>query len=55
MYKYASCGKKIDLKSRKQIIYDIKLKFFDGKNIIFNVKCNGGIYIRSLAVDIQIN
>lgn len=52
LYKYARCGEKINLKARKQIIYDIKLKFFDGKNIIFYVKCNTGTYIRSLAVDI---
>lgn len=51
-YEYARCGEKIKLNARKQIIYDIKLKFFDGQNIVFYVKCNSGTYIRSLGVDI---
>ena len=52
LYEYARHGKSIDLKARKQQIYDIKLKKFDGKNITFYVKCDTGTYIRSLGVDI---
>lgn len=52
LYKYARENKKVDVKERTQIIYDVRLMAFKKDRIYFYVKCNKGTYIRSLAVDL---
>ncbi len=52
LYKYARENKEVDIKARKQIIYDVRLIHYKKDHIYFYVKCNKGTYIRSLAVDL---
>lgn len=55
LYQYAREGKRIELEPRKIEIYKIKLINIDSENkqIIFEVECSKGTYIRSLCVDIS--
>ncbi|MGN1182048.1 MAG: tRNA pseudouridine(55) synthase TruB [Faecalibacillus sp.] len=52
LYEYARKGEQIEVKAREIEIYQIDLISFDGKNIVFDVMCSKGTYIRSLCVDI---
>ena len=54
LYEYARSGKSVDIKPRKIEIYNINLIEIDAKNdeIIFEVFCSKGTYIRSLCEDI---
>ena len=56
LYEYARKGEKVDILSRSIEIYNIKLIKIDNKNfeIIFEVSCSKGTYIRSLCEDIAI-
>lgn len=52
LYEYARAGKEVKIEPRDIEIFSIDFISFDGKNIIFDVKCSKGTYIRSLCVDI---
>ena len=52
LYEYAREGKKVDVKSRKIEIYEIKLIDVIDNKILFKVHCSKGTYIRSLCEDI---
>lgn len=52
LYEYAREGKKVDIKPREIEIYNIKLKRYYNNEIIFEVKCSKGTYIRVLCEDI---
>lgn len=53
LYEYAREGKIIDIPPREIEIYNIDLKSFNEKDeIIFEVECSKGTYIRSLCEDI---
>ena len=54
LYEDARCGEKLEIKPRKIKIYSINLNKIDEKNkeIIFEVSCSKGTYIRSLCEDI---
>ena len=52
LYEYARKGEKVEIKSRKVIIFDIKLLELKENNITFKVHCSKGTYIRSLCEDI---
>ncbi|MCQ2795054.1 MAG: tRNA pseudouridine(55) synthase TruB [Bacilli bacterium] len=52
LYEYAREDKKVKVKPRVQIIYDVRLIAFKKDHIYFYVKCNKGTYIRSLGVDL---
>ena len=52
LYQYARENKIINVKTRIQHIYDIRLIATYNHKINFYVKCNKGTYIRSLGVDI---
>ena len=56
LYEYARGGEKIDVLPRNIEIYNIKLIKIDNKKfeIIFEVSCSKGTYIRSLCEDIAI-
>ena len=56
LYEYARSGEKIDVLPRNIEIYNIKLIKIDNKKfeIIFEVSCSKGTYIRSLCEDIAI-
>ncbi len=51
LYKRARKGQKVEVKSRKVIIYDFKITRVEGKQVDFEVHCSKGTYIRSLAHD----
>ncbi len=52
-YKLARQGEQVQLKSRKITIYEIKLVYQpNADTFVFDVKCSGGTYIRSLARDV---
>ena len=51
LYKYARAGEKTEIKSRKVQIHRFELKRIDLPNLVFEVKCSKGTYIRSLAND----
>ena len=55
LYEYARSGKTVEIKPRKIEIYNINLMEIDIKNseIIFEVFCSKGTYIRSLCEDIS--
>lgn len=55
LYEYAREGKQPEIKSRNIEIYDIKLLKINmaEKQIVFNVKCSKGTYIRTLCEDIS--
>lgn len=54
LYEYARRGETVEIKPREIEIYSINLKEIDEKNkeIIFEVSCSKGTYIRSLCEDI---
>ena len=52
LYEYARKGEKVNLKPRQIEIYSIKLIELIGLEIIFEVSCSKGTYIRSLCEDI---
>lgn len=52
LYEYAREGKEIEIEPRDIEIFMIDLISFDGINIVFDVCCSKGTYIRSLCVDI---
>ncbi len=52
LYEYARQGKKLDIEPREIEIYNIKLKKYENNEIIFEVECSSGTYIRSLCEDI---
>ena len=52
LYEYARNGQHVDIQPRQIEIYQIDFISFDGKNIVFDVSCSKGTYIRSLCVDI---
>ena len=53
LYEYAREEKKVDIPSRRIEIYNIELKNFNGKDeIVFEVECSKGTYIRTLCEDI---
>ncbi len=51
-YKLARRGVDVKLKKRSVYVHDIKLIFWDPPELVIDVKCSAGTYIRSLAVDI---
>jgi tRNA pseudouridine55 synthase len=51
-YKRARQGEKVELKSRKITISDIKLESYSYPKAVFKVSCTSGTYIRSLINDI---
>ena len=54
LYEYARSGETVEIKARKIEIYNINLIKIDSENkeIIFEVSCSKGTYIRSLCEDI---
>ena len=52
LYEYAREGKKVDIKLREIEIYKMKLKEYNNTEIIFEVECSKGTYIRTLCEDI---
>jgi len=52
LYEYARKGEKVELKPREIEIYNIKLIKINDLEIIFEVSCSKGTYIRSLCEDI---
>ncbi|MCQ2792790.1 MAG: tRNA pseudouridine(55) synthase TruB [Bacilli bacterium] len=52
LYQYARENKEVQLKTREQTIYDVRLMAYEKHKIYFYVKCNKGTYIRSLGVDL---
>jgi H/ACA ribonucleoprotein complex subunit 4 len=44
-------GAAVARRRRKRKIYSLELLEFDGKNVLFDVKCEAGTYIRTLAED----
>lgn len=52
LYEYARAGKQVEIKPREIEIYNIDFKRYENNEIIFEVKCSKGTYIRSLCEDI---
>lgn len=52
LYEYARNGEEVDIKERNIEIMMIKMISFSNNEIVFDVKCSKGTYIRSLCVDI---
>jgi tRNA pseudouridine55 synthase len=44
-------GKEFEMKSRKVMIYDLKIEKFEWPEVVIKVKCGSGTYIRSLIND----
>lgn len=53
-YKYARSGQKIRMKPRKVTIKHITIIKYRWPNLLLNVECGPGVYIRSLARDIGV-
>lgn len=53
LYEYAREGQNVDIKPRSIEIYSIILKSIKNNEIIIDVKCSKGTYIRSLCSDIS--
>lgn len=51
-YALARKGEKVELKSRKVVFYDLKLKSYSWPMLRISVHCSSGTYIRSLAHDL---
>ncbi len=51
LYEFARIGKKIDIQSRKVIIYNLEFSNINLPDLNFKLKCSKGTYIRSLAND----
>lgn len=54
LYEYARKGEKVELKPRQIEIYGINLIEIDELEIVFEVSCSKGTYIRSLCEDIAL-
>ncbi len=53
LYEYARSGEKVEIKPREIEIYNIELKSINGQDeIVFEVECSKGTYIRTLCEDI---
>lgn len=52
LYEYARNGEEVEIKERDIEIFMIELISFENNEIVFDVKCSKGTYIRSLCVDI---
>ena len=52
LYEYARNGEEVEIKERNIEIMMIKMISFSNNEIVFDVKCSKGTYIRSLCVDI---
>ena len=52
LYEYARNGEEVEIKERDIEIMMIQLISFSNNEIVFDVKCSKGTYIRSLCVDI---
>lgn len=53
LYEYARNGQTVEIKPRDIEIYNISLKFYNGKDeIIFELECSKGTYVRVLCEDI---
>nr|WP_318001233.1 tRNA pseudouridine(55) synthase TruB [uncultured Faecalibacillus sp.] len=52
LYEYARNGEEVEIKERDIEIMMIKMISFSNNEIVFDVKCSKGTYIRSLCVDI---
>lgn len=55
LYEYARNGEEVEIKERNIEIMMIKMISFSNNEIVFDVKCSKGTYIRSLCVDIAQN
>lgn len=51
-YEFARAGVEVEMKQADICIYELELKLTDQNQLIFNVECSKGTYIRSLAHDI---
>ena len=51
LYEFARIGKKIDIQSRKVVIYNLEFRKINLPDLNFKLKCSKGTYIRSLAND----
>ena len=51
LYEFARIGKKIDIQSRKVVIYNLEFSSIKLPDLNFKLKCSKGTYIRSLAND----
>lgn len=54
LYELARQGKVVERKARPISIYELKLQAFDGEQMVLEVFCSKGTYIRSLAEDIGV-
>lgn len=52
LYEYARSGEEVEIEPRDITIHDIKLVDIKDNEIVFDVVCSKGTYIRSLCVDI---
>lgn len=53
LYEYARNGQEVEIKPRDIEIYNISLKYYNDKDeIVFEVECSKGTYIRTLCEDI---
>ncbi len=55
LYKLAREGKKVDVPEREVTIYSIDIVDFSDNNLIIDVECSKGTYIRSLCKDIAVS
>ena len=51
LYEFARIGKKIEIQSRKVVIYNLEFSKINFPDLNFKLKCSKGTYIRSLAND----
>ena len=51
LYEFARIGKKIEIQSRKVVIYNFEFSKINLPDLNFKLKCSKGTYIRSLAND----
>jgi tRNA pseudouridine55 synthase len=52
LYEYARQGIEVERTPRAVTIFSLDMQFFDGIDIIFDVDCSKGTYVRTLAQDI---
>ena len=52
LYEYARQGIELERAPRTVTIFSLDMQYFDGVNIIFDVDCSKGTYVRTLAQDI---
>lgn len=51
-YELARRGEKVELKSKKVVVYSIKLISYKNNKIVLEIECGSGTYIRSIGRDI---